>query len=381
MVEHLLCKQGVRGSTPLVSTSNTPLPEDYTLTKGSNKVQHSLRILIGSVSAAVSGILIAGCVNPVTLSDDKNNHSARPLFEEEKLRDEPYEAAQAIHSLIKPKEQSRKLDLALSPNVSRSFETSISDDLGKAMNFWSSYSDEVDFKIVVLTELDANWAKKQVLKFGGDLDIDRQIEDTKGSCNWAIATRTYVGEPIVYLCTNSSGVNVEDSQTLPHEYFHLVQLSTLDNWNNEMPCWILEGSATYFGAAIGFFAKPNIDYTPYSRLFFSRLLDQSPLGRDASAQILKSGNVKEIVSKVIGPTTATQNSVSKGCAATGAYAVGALITEYIVVTFGPEKFVELSLTDFSSSRWKRAFRKIFGISVNQLFQDSTGYISKQIVEE
>jgi hypothetical protein len=353
----------------------------FFFSKGSNKMQHSIRLWMGLVSTFMGVILIAGCVNPGNFSDDKNNDATKPLIDEEKLKDEPYKAAQAIHSLIKPKQRSRVLDLVLSPNVSQDFETSISKDLGKAMDFWSPYSDEVDFKTVVLTELDTKWANKQAQKFGGDLDIDRQIKETEGNCNWAIATRTYGGEPIVYLCTNSSGVKVEDSQTLPHEYFHLVQLSELDNWNNEMPCWILEGSATYFGAAIAFLEKPNIDYTSYSRLFFSRLLDQSPLGRDASVQIIKNGNGKEIVSKVIAPTTATQSSAGLDCAATGAYAVGALITEYLVITYGPEKFVELSLTDFSSNRWKKAFRKIFGVSLNQLYQDSALYISKQIVEE
>jgi len=120
-----------------------------------------------------------------------------------------------------------------------------------ATTMFSSYYLPKKYQVVYFSERDANWAEETKTKIGAAYHTTFQSEINKWpfGCNFAFATKGKDSIPVYFSCLDSKvGRTTNDKQTAIHEYFHLVQAKY--DWK-KMPCWMLEGSATYFGATLG----------------------------------------------------------------------------------------------------------------------------------
>jgi hypothetical protein len=291
---------------------------------------------------------------------------------------EQYLAAKSIaDASLKNINEIKPAKVVSAPTVSNKYKKALGQNIKKTISFWYEYVGQIDFTLVVFTEKDLLWLEKTKKYFGGDFSIDDQMAEVTNTCTWAIATKTKNDEPIIYLCTSSSGFSYEELQTFPHEYYHLVQFYTNPGGSTPAaPCWILEGSATYFGTAIGFFEKQK-SYKTFSRNFISSLLDHSSLGIEKAKKIIKGKNSNQTIKHIILPSEKLQWESSGSCYSAASYYVGGFITEYLIIKYGVEKFIELSLIEYASVNWKTEFERIYGFSVDKLYLSVVPYITSQ----
>lgn len=287
------------------------------------------------------------------------------------------QAAMAINNRVGPIDGFNP-NMIVSDNVSDEYFESISRDMAEAEAFWKPYVGSLNYTIIVLTEKDLDWALEQHKKYGGDIDLRRLLSESDSDfCNWSIATGR-PGNMLVYICTASNGINLQDAQTLPHEYYHLVQAEARSGQANFTPCWVLEGSATFFGSAIGFYGVS--DYNSWSRLFVSRLSGQHELGYFEVYDIVKNGTTEDIVNKIILPAETGQGGSANHCAPAASYYVGAVATELLVGKYGVDKFIDMTLLDYSVvTDWDQSFYQLFGTSLEDFYTELAEYLREYTV--
>lgn len=293
--------------------------------------------------------------------------------------DKQVEAANSVINFSKLNSYSiNNLDISFGPTVLTKYKGLMVKTLKDSIFFWSSMVGEIKFKVVAFTEKDIAWLKKIKQKYGGDFNVEEQMRGVTDNCNWAIATKTFNHVPIIYFCSSSKQINISDLQSIPHEYYHIVQFFKNGISSTPLaPCWILEGSATYFGIAIGMYGNDKKHYKKSSRIFISSLLAHSDLGFNNAKKIIMRQNKKEVIQKIILPAQQTQSETKNGCYSAASYYVGSLMTEYLIVNYGIQNFVKLSLLDFNSVDWKKEFANIYGLPLDSFYENVVTYMAEQ----
>ena len=245
---------------------------------------------------------------------------------------------------------------------------------------WSTFIESpIKVKVLLATEKDLSYIRKQGDLFSDSIGaIDRlaQVDLTRENV-WITGSAGYVpynGELIgkIFLGTRSEAktdrYNPEWMQVAAHEAFHVVQdfwmagtrHDSQQAYQTRRPQHYTEGGANFVGYSL---SSNNIGW-------YSDAMDVS-LNRYWNFvrgwKPAKSNN--DIVQLLI----ATEISDSEQ-AFELSYALGALFYEWIVGTYGAEKFIEMGRQTKNNAKFDDTIKKVFGVSKNDLYSKAAPYI-------
>lgn len=246
-----------------------------------------------------------------------------------------------------------------------------------AERMFSGYFFPEYYEILIFSERDGTWAdkEKELLLGLSNWSISKDIANNPNACNFAGATRTMKNIPMYSMCLDSRGRGIEDKQTTIHEYFHLVQQKySLE----KMTCWLVEGSATYFGIALG---VDGSDSSGESSLrFINSLANQynpNGIGTKGSRDELRAklstdnGAISVLRDLEIRPF---EIRAPGSCLNLAAYTVGSIATEALIAVKGFKTYMDFISTFPTSVDWKIEFRKYFEISPDDFYLKLAPYL-------
>jgi hypothetical protein len=268
-----------------------------------------------------------------------------------------------------------EIEYMVGPSVSQSRVEAEKKGLNQAAAFWSDIYKPTTVYIGYLTEADVEWVDKAFCDGAGfcptgegfsSPPVSQQIKlEPSGNCNFAAATRGSKGQ-FFYQCLGRGSGDLKNKQTGAHEYTHFAQ-SYVHSFN--APNWWIEGSADYFGGAIG-------------------VIDGTALPKDLDAMVANSSYnyVRQDLIK-IDPTSA--NSVYDGFMFTyqnvrtepGAryvlahvsYYPGALATEAMIALWGMDK-VKQFMVNLKGKAFDTTFEESFGVSTETFYRAVSKYV-------
>lgn len=254
------------------------------------------------------------------------------------------------------KNNNKTINVVFSNNVSKEI---VEEELSLILDgllFFQKYYYTNKLNGVVFTSKDIEWADnfiKDNIHSGwyGNIKKSYKVNEV---CSFAFAMEDYG----YALCIDNKERNIFNKQTSIHEIFHIVQAqnSNIKNSNNfNMPCWLLEGSATYLGSAIG------INDLYYMNTFINNLKYQFNDGVENDLVLkLKSDKAKDIMKNLENTNECKLNWAP--------YTMGYLATEILISKYGFEKFM-IFIQSFSNNvYWKNDFESIFNLNVD-IFYD------------
>jgi len=243
-----------------------------------------------------------------------------------------------------------------------------------ATTMFSSYYLPKKNQVVYFSERDANWAEETKTKIGAAYHTTFQAaidSYNRGyGCNFAFATKGKDSIPVFFSCLDSKFARgIHDKQTAIHEYFHLVQAKYEFK---KMPCWMLEGSATYFGATLGI---DGTDPTGKSSFEFIWQLARNP----DTPKLVE--NVKSDVAILDMFKLLDKNAFELGmtsCTSLGAYTIGSVATEALIAVKGYKTYMDFVTTFSNTSDWKAEFKKAYGLSTDDFYLKLAPYLRYRI---
>ena len=244
--------------------------------------------------------------------------------------------------------------------------------LAIAERMFSGYYSPTKFDVLMYSEKDGTWADQELgILVNFPPTISRDIANNPNDCNSAGAMVTKDGGPLYQMCIHTKGRGINDKQTSIHEYFHLVQFkhSLFD-----MTCWMLEGSATYFGVALG---VDGADPTGKSTtVFLNQLVNQyNPGGstNTGSGELLrKKLSTDTGLLEVLHALDARVDPAK--CPSMGAYSVGAVVTEALIAVKGFKTYMDFVATFPAKNDWKLEFKKAYGLTPDEFYLKLAPYI-------
>jgi hypothetical protein len=110
-------------------------------------------------------------------------------------------------------------------------------------------------------------------------------------------------------------------QTPGHEFFHVVQSSSLQKKMFFLPAWFVEGSATFIGISVANKTKPVTWYTyEWARSW----------ALNRNNELVQNNQLSQIVNNITNPETDPDP-----------YGIGCIAVEYMIAWFGMEKFMNI----------------------------------------
>jgi len=262
-----------------------------------------------------------------------------------------------------------------SPNVQKKELKTERDLVNKAVTIFSKWYLPESFKVVMFTEKDGQWADQALIEHGGSFpskisDEIKKWSQGNGLCNFAFATMRRPGDSVYYGCTDSQRIrDWTNLQNPPHEYFHLVQQPY-----GRLPIWLHEGSATFFGAAIGhnkissngiasknFYVQTAANFDP----------DNQGFDHTRFVRTLRSLTPEQSVKMFRDLEMANWERGHK----LGHYALGALATEVLVGVWGLDKYMSmLKNAGYDSVNWKASFESTYGLTTDEFYAKLTPFL-------
>lgn len=243
-------------------------------------------------------------------------------------------------------------------------------DIGTTM--FSEYFLPKKFQVVYFSERDASWAEETKTKIGAAYHTTFQSEINKWpfGCNFAFATKGKDSIPVFFSCLDSKFARgIHDKQTAIHEYFHLVQAKYEFK---KMPCWMLEGSATYFGTVLGI---DGTDPTGKSSFEFIWQLARNPETPKLVDNLKSDTGVLEVFKKLDKNMNELGNT---SCTSLGAYTVGSIATEALIAVKGYKTYMDFVSTFPITADWKSEFKKAYGLSTDDFYLKLAPYLRYRI---
>jgi hypothetical protein len=265
------------------------------------------------------------------------------------------------------------------PSLSQSRVDSEKKGLNAAASFWSDIYKPNSVYIGYFTEADVDWVDKAFCDgagycVGSPGNQSRAVGAlimNQGNCNFAAASQGSKGQ-FFYQCLGKGSNELKNKQTSPHEYTHFAQ-TFVSGLNT--PNWWIEGSAAYYGGALGVFdgtALPKdmdemifVDSYNYLR---QNLFKIDPFSSDSVAQGFKY-------------TYRKANSLpeSSWILAHVSYYPGALATESMVALWGMNR-VKQFMVDLKGADFDSVFAKSFGVSTDDFYTAVSKYVVKMLDE-
>ena len=252
--------------------------------------------------------------------------------------------------------------------------------LNMAATFWSDIYKPTDVYIGYFTENDVDWVDKAFCEGAGycvggpgnqSRAVSEQIQGQGSGCNFAAATRGSKGQ-FFYQCLREEANVLKDKQTSPHEYTHFAQIFVS---GFDTPNWWLEGSAAYFGGAIGAFDGTALPATMDDMIYVDsfnylrqNLFKIDPFSPESVAKGFKYTYRK-----------ATPQGDSSWLLAHVSYYPGALATESMVALWGMDK-VKQFMIDLKGNDFDTVFEKSFGVTTDIFYNAVSKYVVAMLDE-
>ena len=249
--------------------------------------------------------------------------------------------------------------------------------LSIAETLFSKYYQPTSYQIVFFSEKDGEWADQALATYGGSYtSLVSEIAKSPSSCNFAFATTGKKG-PIYYQCMDTRGRGDNDKQTAIHEYFHLVQQKYK---SSSMACWLLEGSATYFGVTLGVDGADKSGAT--GRKFIEQLAYQYNPGGSSNnppnSRMRVLAETTEGVVKLMTDLELQPRNQQDNCLTLGAYSGGHIATEALIAVKGFTTYMSFLETLKNGKEWQENFETIFGISTQDFYKKLAPYFKTRI---
>lgn len=331
------------------------------------------------LAVLTTALLVSGCSPTASIPEIEEPIAAEQSFDELSIDnlEYPLVGTAAFASVNQKLLDSPKLtidaEFIVGPNVSES-EVALEKELvDKSVRIFSEWFLPDSFRVVMFSEKDGEWGDKKLEEYGGSYfsTISKEIEagTSRGSpCNFAFATEARDGTPIYYGCTDSFRVREWIyQQTPPHEYFHLVQ-----EQYGDLPQWLLEGSATFFGAAIGYY-DISPDGLNSKKLFrgTSGNFDPNNEGTDENRLVNHLRTLTESESLKMYQDLETFDWQDGD--RLSHYALGGLATEVLVGVWGLDTYMEM-LEGTKERGWKSSFKRTFGLTTDEFYAKLVPYL-------
>ena len=251
--------------------------------------------------------------------------------------------------------------------------------LSIAETLFSKYYQPTSYQVVFFSEKDGVWADQAMATYGGSYSnssLVSEIAKWPNGCNFAFATTGKKG-PIYFQCMDTRGRGDNDKQTAIHEYFHLVQQKFK---NVSMACWLLEGSATYFGVALGVDGADSSGAT--GRKFIQQLAYQyNPGGSPNNPPNTRMRDIAETTEGVVRLMTDLElqpRSPQDNCLSLGAYSGGHIATEALIAVKGFTTYMTFLESLKNGKEWQENFQTNFGISTQEFYKKLAPYFKTRI---
>lgn len=265
-------------------------------------------------------------------------------------------------------------------NVVAPRRTQAQSQIDTVYRFWSPYFKPQPSQVDVLIWHDKDLTSAQntydQMLRGGSSQVKLADGILYGKTNYcahasAVQLNTNPQTFIFHQCVGSGSTSLAERHTTPHEYTHFVHFQF-----GNMPIWVTEGSATFYGEALGIYP---VDYgrrvldTHRNALFQSY---DAALGKPLSSNTLKNllkrndpSIVKQLFATLESPRAASQADN------TAAYLLGSFATTALIANFGHEKFVAFMKSFGTNPSYEANFSAAFGMSPSQFYEYLTPYLA------
>ena len=294
----------------------------------------------------------------------------------------PLDAYSKIYNGYSPTTTNYDIKYISSPNVTD--ETLAREKLlvNRAADFWANHYKPAGVTVVYLTKNDAAWAEDLVVKnpswknniSGG---IRSWIE--KGDCGFALAFKADNKQVFIQCVRNGSDSSINDQQVGPHEYSHWVQYEQTPSLFLGTIPWFVEGQANFYGLALGI--------APEDKTL--KIVNLSLAGHATQYDIYNGYRFGELRMLDIfqrANSFDTQIMLTRGGTVWEAYAIGTVVSEWLVSKYGHEKYVAWMKRILQNKGPNNAsekianatiFKEIFGFEYDQLGLHMTPYFAER----
>lgn len=278
----------------------------------------------------------------------------------------------------------------LSPNVVNRQYSKYMAGLEDIAQLWAPLYTNPKFHLILFTEKDSEWIDNKQRELMGSALINptEQLQSYRmkdAGCN----VGGFYLPNIILFCVKSDeelakSVNAEFSalHSFPHEYTHLMGMISsevsrfqISSRERLTPCWFWEGSATFYGFALGGSTQNNFEKSRLS--FLNELTLPYDLKRNQEAGTIRRALLKNDPAIVASLFKELEGEVGPGLDVQNAYALGAMATEVLVAVYGQEGINKLQLEFGQSGNWTGSFYKVFGITVDDFYRKITPYLASQ----
>ena len=329
----------------------------------------------GDVGKAVQVLAIAqrdGYSAASRLSDPATGATVQPV--------NPMAAYSLVFNGYESTNTAYDIGYIVSPTVTADSLTREKALVQRAADFWRSEYTPAGVTVVYLTRDDATWAEGIVAQHpswsssipGG---IRSWIE--RNSCGFALAFKADQRQIFIECIRNGSESSVNDQQVGPHEYSHWVQYEQSSSLYLGRVPWLIEGQANFYGLALGIASEdPALSFINRSIAGHATQYDIYNGYQFADFKMLETfeaGNIFDV-----------QTMLTRGGTVWDQYAVGTLVSEWLVSKYGHQKYVdwmkELLRTKGQDSETERvanavAFSAVYGFEYRQLGLYVTPYFA------
>jgi len=238
--------------------------------------------------------------------------------------------------------------------------------LNRTIDLWAPYYQPDKFQVVYVVGGDEDWLETK----SSELGLNSMVPPGQ---TWSMRMKMY--SPCAF-ANAGSGNNVPtfvqclgrpysggNRQTGPHEYTHLFQLNYGGSNGFRIP-WYLEGSASYFGWTLGFYAY-NPDYTERQNWLKSIYFNMNNETKDD----FKSKDIQKFKNRMKTLTPSSDHSV-----ANTSYWVGGLATEVLIALYGFDKFVEFTKNIQTNPDMSSLLKQTYGFDENYFYEKLAPYV-------
>jgi hypothetical protein len=302
-------------------------------------------------------------IAPVTLDDLDPNRVRKLAY------------AQVMAGIASSKAFTPNITFVIGPSLTAERVDREKAGLTMASSFWSDIYKPNQVFIGYVTEKDVDWVDSaycQQAKYcptGNNVIVSSVIKRDAPYCNSAQATRNSEGIPFFNQCLGTGSDSLKNRQTGPHEYTHFVQQDA-SKIDPTVPNWWTEGSADYFGGAIGAYDGTQLPKTLDEMVHTSSynwmqqdLCDVKSLTESAVVDCFK------YTKRQATPPAAGQ----RWMLAHVSYYQGALATEALLALHGLDK-VKKFMVDMKTQGYETSFLNNFGITSDTFYEKVAKYV-------
>jgi len=239
-------------------------------------------------------------------------------------------------------------------NISQEKQEFIKKQIDQTISIFSRIYNDKNLTIFLWTEKNIEWANK----IHNQLYENNIPEHAKRlfNCNSASAN-IYNNNTFIIMCIQDDfPYGFGRGASIPHELVHTIQYQQQYFMYPTTPCWIIEGSASYYGEAIGL---SDLGSKQLREHFARQMFD--------NISTTKEMIIKNPKSLIYALEDRTCGFFSQKSYVESGYLVGSIMTEFLVGIYGNEKMIDFYKSFNFSPDWKSNFKNTFEISIEDFY--------------